>query len=488
MKRSYYIRIICVWLVTWMITSGLSIGICSAEYTNVSAMDFVIDIEGYSRWVNTYTYEGYSGQLQSWGVSVYDYLRGDVKPKQIVYVKYTEEVKFEEVIISVQSVHIEIYEYETQEAAEVELEKQKPTTSLSDLDRKIWHRFETEEFLFQESNFLVFAYCTPGYFEDGHSRAVGMLNYVLDAFVRNFAELVSQIPPPPPETQYAREVVWGIQPGDIITWERQSQTQYSAATTDTVSYNIVGFSEDNFSVYCRESAPYRMGAYHQPGDWGAAARNSDRGMVFYNSTCFDEAIFEDLLWYKHFWVAGDNGGLGGSTRSDMLVYPLYYDGEYFVDMDLEACVEFVIGSFPDTLVSQGTDYISGHGKTEYVEGVPSLLDEWVDITVHKGTGIVTSKSYYFDDKEYGAQSSYSYTLTSTNFDLNSRLPYTPPENGEPDEGNGSTIPTNGEPHETSQADSSTFIDSPLLLVGAVVAIVVIITVIVVAVILMKKKK
>jgi hypothetical protein len=62
------------------------------------------------------------------------------------------------------------------------------------------------------------------------------------------------------------------------------------------------------------------------------------------------------------------------------------------------------------------------------------------------------------------------------------------EGGEPDGTTDSNLPTNGEPDGTSQSDSSTFILSPLLLVGAAVVIVVIIVVAVVAVILMKKKK
>jgi len=146
-------------------------------------------------------------------------------------------------------------------------------------------------------------------------------------------------------------------------------------------------------------------------------------------------------------------------------------------------------------VEEEENYIVGRAKTTYSDDIPYSIQnyEYYFIRVHKGTGIVEYRKWDVDDKSDDVKFTTYINMTETNIDLGSRQPYVPQEdgdgsttNGETDDGSGPTS-TDGETDGTSQADSSTFIDSPLLLVGAVVAIVVII-VVVVAVVLLKKKK
>jgi hypothetical protein len=451
-ERSFIKSVVVVWLVSCMILTGSSIRMSSAVDTTVTAMDFVIDFEGYECEVNSYTYEEWSAFLQSNDVPNYDYLEADVVPKQVLVLRYYNAGI---------GTWIEIHEYETKEDTEQEFVYQKPQHG-SDWGKKIFNRFETEEWMFLRDRFLVFVFCTPGYGRADHDRAVAMLEDLLVDFIENLLDVLSGVQKPPPPVSFSGEVVWGIEAGDIITWEQGKSSQYSNYNPKEWTCEIMKISDDRLSVLAR--TPYeKFWAYNQPGWAGKDAQGDYEGIVYYESF--------DIPHYDYYWGTVDEGGLKlkDAYYSSVLIYPLYKGGEYLIDM-----VESAIDYLPETTVTESTETINGFGKTASGSGYTPIETEWLDITVHKGTGIVTVADWYYQDREHDIQAGSEATLIDTNFALQSRQPYSPQgdgppeEDGEPDTNNGvPPTPANGE--QDGESDSP-FETTHLVLVAAIVGI------------------
>jgi len=468
-----------------MLIGGLFNCICSAEDTTVTAMDLAIEIEGFSiletRFgpaIRTYNYSNYSSFLEDIGVYPFDYLLG-APPKEIVTLSYYNETG------DFYSINLEIHVYESEEAAENEYELQKNETEWSSTMKEweqchgpMFHRFDAFDRIFQHGPFLIYFYCDTWY---GWG-AEEVMDALIVKFLENFFKLFTEIPQPPP-VNFTGKVVWGIQPGDKITWRCTTggfagYEPYSESSGAT--WEIIQITDDNLAVLIKKkvSCPYLLGKH----GW----KHYSCGVVY------------DI----YVWKTVDEGGLLTGVSGcgvEPAIYPVYMEGYTLRDR-----VESEIDYLPESNVVENETYISGYGKTEKPMGYTPVETQQKDVTIHKGTGIITSGSYYYKNIDMSIETTSTVTVV-TSFDLESRVPYVPPEdgdigdgdgstpqtNGDTDDGNGSTPltpQTNGEPDETSQADSSTFLISPLLLAGAAVAVVVIIVVVVVAVVLLKKKK
>jgi len=470
--RRLQFRILRVCFINLMIFCTLFCGTCSAEDSTVTVLDLAIDVEGTTKVFASFTWEEYVEFLQSYDIPNADtYLKEEVKPKQILNVIYEADNV---------AAMIEIYEYANQTDAKKEWSHQATmgesyawTTHYS-----IWHRFDSKEYLFQENRFMIFAIASPGCLDEiNHDRAVELFDKVLDAFVSNLVEVMTNLflESPPPSIEFTGEVVWGIQPGDIITWDYEDSME---------TVEIIYISDDNLAVLLGE--PFDYYPIHCQEDYFSwLPAGGDQGPA--------ELLIDRLsiTHYDYYWNTADDVGLNVAGHPwTNLIYPLYRNGKYLLDM-----IESNVPVLFERSVEEEENYIVGRAKTTYSDDIPYSIQnyEYYFIRVHKGTGIVEYRKWDVDDKSDDVKFTTYINMTETNIDLGSRQPYVPQEdgdgsttNGETDDGSGPTS-TDGETDGTSQADSSTFIDSPLLLVGAVVAIVVII-VVVVAVVLLKKKK
>ena len=249
MERGFVKSVVATSLVIWIVVSSFSVRISHGVDATVTAADFVIDFAGYECNVNSYTYEEWSAALQSADIPNYDYLKAEVTPEQILVLRYHDAAI---------AAWIEIHEYETNEDAEAEFGLQKPQYG-SDWGKKIFNRYETEEWLFSRDRFLFFVLCTPGYGRVDHDRAVTMMEDLLDDFIENLLDVLSGVQSLPPPVSFSGEVVWGIEPGDIITWEQGKTSQFSSYNPKEWTCEIVKISDDSLSVleehYMRNFGP-----------------------------------------------------------------------------------------------------------------------------------------------------------------------------------------------------------------------------------------
>lgn len=423
-------------LIVFSCTDHLLVSASSAEATTIDVMDLLIDIEGYSISttrtgpdIRTYNYSSYSSYLKDlWEIEYYDYLLGD-PPKEIVTTSYYHESETRDRC----SINLEIHVYESDEDAENEYELQGSKTEYNSVMRQwesfhgpIFLRFHAFDRIFQHGPFLIYFYCygepiaTELWKED-------VMDTLIVKFLENFFKLFIETQPQLPPVNFTGKVVWGIQPGDIITW-RCNTTGFAGnepySERETVTWEIIEITDDNLAVLIKEkeSCPY---LYSQGG--------------YKKYSC-------GVVYDTYVWKTVDEGGLFSGVSGygvEPAIYPVYMEG-----YTLKSIVESKI-YLPETNVVESEAYITGHGKTESGMEFTPLETSWIDISLHKATGIITSGSYYYNDNEHSITTS-STVSVETNFALESRLPYVPEiEEEEPAEPESAeTEPTGPESAET----------------------------------------
>ncbi len=424
-------------LIVFSCTNHLLVSASSADATTIDVMDLLIDIEGYSITttrtgpdIRTYNYSSYSSYLKDfWEIEYYDYLLGD-PPKEIVTTSYYYESETGDWC----SIKLEIHVYESEEDAENEYELQRNELKYNSVMKQwyafngpIFLRFPGNDRIFQHGPFLIYFYCT---------KVEGWVADVMDAFIvkflENFFKLFTETQPQLPSVNFTGKVVWGIQPGDIITWSCNT-TGFAGnepySERETVTWEIIEITDDNLAVLIKEkeSCPYLYG--------NSANKHYGCGVVY------------DI----YIWKTVDEGGLFSGVSGygvEPAIYPVYMEG-----YTLKSIVESEI-YLPETSVVESETYITGHGKTESGMGFTPLETSWIDIILHKATGIITSGSYYYNNNEHSITTS-STVSVETNFALESRLPYVPeieeeePTEAEPTE----TEPTGPEPAEPEPTET-----------------------------------
>ena len=95
-----------------------------------------------------------------------------------------------------------------------------------------------------------------------------------------------------------------------------------------------------------------------------------------------------------------------------LIYPIVLNGAPITDLLDEAISGLPVKSYTDGAESYGV-----FGKTSSGSGYTPVETQWLDITVHRGTGIITAYDWYYNNNDYGITARSQIGLGNTNFDL-----------------------------------------------------------------------
>jgi len=406
-----------LWLMTAMLVSSLNsvhvaVATTSSEGNDpVDITDLAVELQGYDGVRYAYTYDEWRAYLKSINIPYGDnYLSagywvysGGVKmfvtpsyipPENFLLLEYTNTQ-------SGKTVYVEIYEYECTENATAAFGNQHYGEFYYG---RIFDRFSAVQVMLHRGQFVVFIFC-PTEQPDMDTLAQSTLNDCTQKFVDNLFNVLpgSTQPSPPPSVDFTGEVVWGVKPGDIISWESswETFTGYVGGGMGhkegslTIVMEIVQITDDNLAVLIRSPEKY-----HEDFDY------------------FDDVPYGLNLVlppYRYYWATVTHPVTPphGEYR-EVLIFPIYSEGQTLKDR-IESNTDW-------TDIRESAEYITFHYKTAPAEGYTPIETEWKDVTLHKGSGIVTSEEWYYNNNEYSITTTYSLTLKETNFDLSSRVP------------------------------------------------------------------
>lgn len=357
----------------------------SLRSPSVTGVDLIVDVEGFTYFFGTFSAsdEDPYSYLAVYAFSDYLLNADESVPSQIIQIVYQKPETY--------TIFIEIYEYENVEDAQAEYDLQvgagtaeAPMTTI---------RFGDEQRLLQKENFFIVAF--------GASRLVSTFEddfrLVLSTFLENMLSFYSETTQSdPPPVSFIGKVVWGIQPGDKIVWTYKKSPYYNP---HNIEWEIVDISDDNLAVLIKE-----MGV---------------------NLDLFGEgkvsSLVLDLPIYT--WGTVDTDGLSADSTlhdySSAILYPLYAAG-----CDLRAVVESRM-DLSEVDIIESAQYINGYAHTYNPPDFTPIITQDKRISIHRGTGIVTSSSWNYQDRDLEIGFSILLTLNETNFNLENRPPYDP---------------------------------------------------------------
>jgi len=119
------------------------------------------------------------------------------------------------------------------------------------------------------------------------------------------------------------------------------------------------------------------------------------------------------------WRTIHNNGMTITDSDDKqtmtLIYPIVLNDAPMTDL-----VDEAIGGLPEKSYTDGAESYGVFGKTSSGSGYTPVETQWLDITVHRGTGIVTVYDWYYNNNDYGITARSQIGLGDTNFNLASR--------------------------------------------------------------------
>jgi len=197
---------------------------------------------------------------------------------------------------------------------------------------------------------------------------------------------------------------WGIEAGDIVTWNVDDSTFTGSMGT---------------------------GASSSQGEWEGTLEVVDiqKGhLLVKQRSTIQHIITEDetrvpvnIPYDRYIWLSPDEDGVSieadDGSPSGAVLFPLELNGVPLADLVYES-----IDHLPERDISESDEYVTVHGKTSSYSGFTPIETSWKDITVHRGTGIVTSSDFYYNNNEYSITTSVGIALGYTSFQLNSRVP------------------------------------------------------------------
>ena len=394
--RNKFIFLLQIVLISILsIFSHVSIKFSDAE-TPINTEELIID-----GWILDSISEGsYDDFVLFWndlGVLPSDYLLSEVSPSDVNLLIYQH-------VMSDAIVYVEIHAYDSVEVAELEYSAQKARSR-----PPIFGRFVYGERIFQEGPYLLFVFSN----EEAEQTLIPYNKYgqidislVDDFFTKLFQRLIPTlygVDEGTPSSSFEGRVIWGIQPGDRFTWDSSYETftgslgtgmSHSSGSSST-TWEILDISEDAHAVLVGE------------------IRNNFKIFNQYFSSIILDTEYSIGTWYTI-----DDGPLvlESSSVSQAAIFPLYLEGRTIIDF-----VEEEIEHLPEKNYIDGAHSMSGHGRTSSGSGYTPLKTEWRDITIHKGTGLLLSYDFYYNDNEYSITTSRSVGLVETNFDLDGRF-------------------------------------------------------------------
>ena len=207
---------------------------------------------------------------------------------------------------------------------------------------------------------------------------------------------------PQTSAQTTSPIVWGIEVGDTIKWNvgKDVYTPYSHKTSnDNYVWEILEICDDE-TVCVRETY------------WDEPVLTDTGYVRFPITNDVYEALGTEIPFLMEEMTNQNNAG----------VFPLFVNGDALLQMvavDLELDLEW----------TDSGDYLTGYGIEGETIYDPVYVDPpetyWLNIHVHKGTGIVTWSEWYYDSDEYGITTRATLSIIESNIDWDDRLPYAP---------------------------------------------------------------
>lgn len=380
----------------------LLVGLCVGPFlapapsasAEVTALDMLMEAEGYTLLADLYTYPEYVAFMEDIGGVPNDFILGE-QPVTIILASYQrgEAIVWQEVI-----------EFATPEAAEDEYRLQAVDQEyISGLGYQgnngpLYQRFVPRERVFVHGRFLFLFFYSP--LDD--MDAYGYMDELLPQFISHILDTLGTSPPDPPAA--AVYATWGVEPGDTISWHVDDSTFTGSMGTGTSS---------------------------SQGEWDSTWVIADvqgghilvkqRSTIQYVSTEDETRVQINVPYDSYTWHTADEDGVSIASEdgsfAGAVLFPLELDGVPLADL-----VYASIDNLPEREVTVGDAYVTVHGKTRSYSGFTPIETSWKDMTVHLGTGIVSSSDFYYNNNEYSITTSISITLTDTSFALNSRAP------------------------------------------------------------------
>lgn len=356
------------------------------------AIDLAINPSGYTVENSVYAYSQYVSYMSNIGASPADstLVHDPIEVAELAFQKGDVQV------------FIEVFRYASTDEAVEEYEAQKNdkdgTSKL--YNGPMFQRFISRDRIFQHENFIALASFEPYNSMDAYDA----VKEVFEAFIVNAVETVGGSTPAMPSAN-GDSAVWGIEVGDIISWNVDDDTFAGTITTGGSSSSanwvpeieIVEISDSGHAVLIKEQKAVTEYWYE------------------------DEARATlDIPYEGLSWRLIHNNGMTITDSNDKqtmpLIYPLELNGVTLTDL-----VDETIDNLPEKSYTDGADYYGVFGKTRSGSGYTPVETQWLDISVHRGTGIVSSYDWYYNNNDYGITATSKISVGTTNINYATRV-------------------------------------------------------------------
>ena len=356
------------------------------------AIDLAINPSGYTVINSVYAYSQYVTYMDGIGATPADstLVHDPIEVAELSFEKGDVQVFIE--VFRYASVSEAVEEYEAQR-------NDKDGTSKL-YNGPMFQRFHSRDRIFQHENFITLASFTPYNSMDAYDA----VKEVFEAFIVNTVETVGGSTPTMPAAN-GDTAKWGILVGDTISWNVDDDTFAGTITTGGSSSSanwvpeieIVEISDSGHAVLIREQKAVTEYWYE------------------------DEARATLSIPYEGLsWRLIHNNGMTITDSRDKqtmpLVYPLELNG-----ISLSDLVDETIDNLPEKSYTDGTEYYGVFGKTRAGSGYTPVETQWLDISVHRGTGIVSSYDWYYNNNDYGITATSKIGVGTTNINFASRV-------------------------------------------------------------------
>jgi hypothetical protein len=362
-----------------------------ADYT---ALDMLFEIETFDLSADLYTYSEYVTMLDDIGVVPSDFILGE-EPVAIILASYQKEDAY---------VWLEILEFESVSDANNEYALQAEDIEyISGLGYQgnngpLYQRFIPRERVFVHDRFLFLLFYSPLDNPDAYD----YMDDLLPIIISNILDTIGIFSPEPPD--YTVDATWGLKVGDYVSWSVSDSTFTGSLGTGTSSSQ--GEWEVGFEVIDIKNGHLLI---------------KQRSKIHHILTEDETRVPVNIPYDRYTWLSPDEEGASiesdDGSSSEIVLYPMELNGVPLIDLVYNS-----IEHLPERDISETQEYVSVHGNTRSYSGFTPIETSWKDITVHKGTGIVTSSDFYYNNNEYSITTSVGVTLDYTSFELRSRLP------------------------------------------------------------------
>lgn len=387
-------KAIQILLLTGMCLGSIFLTFTPFTLADVTSLDMLIDVAGYTLEADLYTYAEYVVMMEELGITPSDFILGET-PVNIILASYQKGEAY---------VWQEVFEFASEEEAENEYDLQAVDEEyISGLGYQgnngpIYQRFSPRERVFVHGRFLFLFFHSPL----DNMNAYNYMGELLPVQISHILETIGTDPPDAPTAVV--DAAWGVEPGDIITWHVDDTTFTGSIGTGSSS------SHEDWD-----------GTWEIVDIQGGHILLKESSVIQYISTEDETRVSVNVPYDRYTWLTTDEDGVSimseeGSPAGAVL-FPLELNGVPLADL-----IEGSIDNLPERKTTKSAEYITVHGNTHSYSGFTPIETSWKDITVHRGTGIVMSSDFYYNNNEYSITTSTGISLKGTSFALGSRVP------------------------------------------------------------------